>query len=142
MSFDMKIGDCMTKGVITLDVKKSAFEAAELLSKKNIGCVIITDGGDAVGIITERDLVQKIIFANKKATEVKLSLIMSKPLKAIEASQTIEDAALSMRKENIKRLPVLDDGNLVGIISEGDLISVYPGIIDLMVETPQISKKD
>lgn len=143
MGFEMKVGDCMTKGVITLDSKKTALDAAKLLTTKKIGCIIITQGGDATGIITERDLVQKIIASGKNAIEVKLESIMSKPLKAIEASQTIEDAALAMREQNIKRLPVLDGGNLVGIISEGDLITVYPGIVDIITESPHMrSKRD
>ena len=137
MSFDMKVGDCMSKGVVTLDEHKTVLEAAKLLCEKNIGSVIITRSGDAVGIITERDIIQKVISKEKTAKNEKVSSIMSKPLKAIEASQTIEDAALAMREHNIKRLPVLDDGNLVGIISEGDLIGVYPGIIDIITETPR-----
>ena len=141
MGFEMRIGDCMSKGVITLDEKKTVLEAAKLLCEKNIGSIIITSGGDAVGIITERDIIQKVVSKQKHPKDEKVSQIMSKPLKAIEASQTIEDAALAMRQHNIKRLPVLDEGNLVGIISEGDLIGVYPGIIDIISESPQMGKK-
>jgi CBS domain-containing protein len=136
MGFEMKIGECMSKGVITLDIAKTALDASKILCTKNIGSVIITENKNAVGIVTERDIVQKVVAKQKNAKEQKLKDIMSKPLKAIEASQTIEDAALAMREHNIKRLPVLDKGNLVGIISEGDLITVYPGIIDLISESP------
>jgi len=141
MGFEMKIGDFMSKGVITLDSSNSVLEAAKLLCKKNIGSIIVTSGGDAVGILTERDIIQKIVSKEKNAKKEKLSSIMSKPLKAIEASQTIEDAALAMRENNIKRLPVLDKGSLVGIVSEGDLISIYPGIIDVILETSKMRKK-
>ncbi|MFH0927285.1 MAG: CBS domain-containing protein [Candidatus Micrarchaeota archaeon] len=138
MGFEMKVGDCMTKGVITLSEDKTALEAAKLLAKKNIGSIIITSKGDAVGILTERDIIHKIVAKELDPSKQKLSQIMSKPLKAVEASQTIEEAALAMRKHGIKRLPVLEKGNLVGIISEGDLISVYPGIIGIISESPHM----
>ena len=139
MGFDMRIGDCMTRGVEALESSKSAFDAAKLLAKKKIGSVIITEKGDAVGIITERDIVYKIVLKEKNAKKEKLASVMSKPLKAICAEQTIADAALAMRENGIKRLPVLDKkGKLVGIITEGDLISVYPGIVDIISETPKM----
>lgn len=128
----------MTKGVITLDLSKSVFHAAKILSSKNIGSVIITEKGDAVGILTERDIVKKIVAKGKDPKKVKLFQVMSKPLKAIYVHQTIQDAALAMREKNIKRLAVVDKNNkLVGIITQGDLIGVYPGIVDILVESPE-----
>ncbi|MFN3909889.1 MAG: cyclic nucleotide-binding/CBS domain-containing protein [Candidatus Anstonellaceae archaeon] len=138
MELDLRVGDYMTKGVITLDQSKSVFEAAKILSQKNIGSVIITEKGDAVGILTERDIVKKIVAKGKDPKKVKLFSVMSKPLKAIYAYQTIQDAALAMRENNIKRLAVLDKNNkLAGIITQGDLVAVYPGILDIITQSPE-----
>ena len=143
MRFDVKIGECMTVGVHTLDVNDSVLEAAKLLKKKQVGCIIITEEDDAVGIITERDIVYKVIAAGKDPKKVKLKNAMSKPLKTIKAEHTVQDAALKMKEGNIKRLPVLDrEGMLVGIITEGDLISVYPGIVDILLENPQMKNEE
>ncbi|MCX8163418.1 MAG: CBS domain-containing protein [Candidatus Micrarchaeota archaeon] len=141
MELDLRIGDYMTKGVITLDQSKTVFDAAKILSSKKIGCIIVTEKGDAVGILTERDIVSKIVAKAKNPKQVKLSEVMSKPLKAIYENQTIQDAALAMRENNIKRLAVLDKKNkLVGIITQGDLIAVYPGIIDILSQSPQTER--
>ncbi|MEM3361728.1 MAG: CBS domain-containing protein [Candidatus Anstonellaceae archaeon] len=138
MELDLKVGDYMTKGVITLDHSKTVFEAAKLLTSKKIGCIVVTEKGDAVGILTERDIVSKIVAKGKDPKKVKLYEVMSKPLKAIYENQTIQDAALAMKENNIKRLAVLDKKNkLVGIITQGDLISVYPGIVDIISQSPQ-----
>lgn len=138
MDLKMLVGDCMTRGVITLDKTKTVYDAAKLISSKEIGSVIITDKKDAIGILTERDIVSKIVAKNKDPKKVKLEKVMSKPLKAIYAHQTIQDAALAMRQNKIKRLAVLDkDNKLVGIITQGDLIGVYPGIVDLILDTPK-----
>ncbi|PIT84925.1 CBS domain-containing protein [Candidatus Micrarchaeota archaeon CG10_big_fil_rev_8_21_14_0_10_45_29] len=139
MRFKVNISECMTEGVHTLDVGDSALAAAKLLKEKEVGSIIITDGGDAVGILTERDIIYKIVAAGQDAKKVKLKDVMSSPLKAISTSNTVQDAALAMKENKIKRLPVLDkSGKLVGIVSEGDLLRVYPGIVDIMAESPHM----
>jgi len=143
MRFKVNISECMNRGVHTLDAGDSAFMAAKMLKEKKSGSIIITDGGDAGGIITERDIVYKIVAAGQDAKKVKLKDAMSSPLKAIDTSSTVQDAALAMKENNIKRLPVLDkSGKLVGIVSEGDLLRVYPGIVDIMSESPHMRGMD
>jgi CBS domain-containing protein len=143
MYFDIKIGECMTKGVHTLDVSKSVLDAAKLLKQKQVGSIIVTEKSKAVGIITERDIIYKIVCAQKDAKKTRLKDAMSKTLKSIGVNQTVQDAALAMKENNIKRLPVLDKKNkLVGIVSEGDLLRVYPGIVDILSESPSIKQPD
>lgn len=140
MRFDVKIGECMTKNVITLESSKSAYDAAILLSKKKVGSIIILHKGMPSGIITERDIVYKIVAKGKDAKTTLLKSAMSSPLKTILDTQTIQDAALEMRKHNIKRLAVMGKNEkLAGIITESDLITVYPGIVDIMAESPHMS---
>ncbi|MFH1306580.1 MAG: CBS domain-containing protein [Candidatus Micrarchaeota archaeon] len=137
--FNITIGQCMTTNVHTLDVKKFVSDAAKMLREKKVGSIIIIEGKDAIGIITERDIVYKVVAEGKDAKKIPLKGIMSKPLKTLKAEQTVHEAALAMRQSNIKRLPVLDKkGKLVGIITESDLMSVYPGIIDIMTESPHM----
>jgi len=139
MKMNIKIGECMTVGVLTLSLSASVKEAAQLLKKSRVGSVIVTDKGKAVGIITERDLVYSVVAEGKDAGKVPLKSIMSKPLKVISASQSIEDAALALKENKVKRLPVVDKkGQLIGIVSEGDLMRVYPGVVDLMAESAEL----
>ncbi|MEM3715519.1 MAG: CBS domain-containing protein, partial [Nitrososphaeria archaeon] len=89
----------------------------------------------AKGIITERDIVHKLIAKEKDAKKTKVEEIMSKPLRVIKADTPLEEAAKAMRDNKIKRLPVLNEYNeLVGIISEGDIMKIFPLVIDLIEE--------
>ena len=139
MRMDVKVGQCMTVGVFTLSADKTVRDAARLLRKTNVGSVIITQKGKAKGIITERDLVYKVMALGKDPGKTKLKSVMSRPLKVIKASDKIESAALALRNNRVKRLPVVDrNGRLVGIITEGDLLRVYPGMVDVVSETQEI----
>ncbi|MBS3069046.1 CBS domain-containing protein [Candidatus Micrarchaeota archaeon] len=131
----IKVGECMTVGVFTLEAAKPVLDAAKLLRKTQVGCVIVTKNKKAVGILTERDIVYKVVAGGKDPEKVQLSSIMSKPLRVIKASETVENAAMAIKENKIKRLPVVDaKGSLVGIVTEGDLLRVYPGIVDVMAE--------
>ncbi|MFA6489771.1 MAG: CBS domain-containing protein [Candidatus Micrarchaeia archaeon] len=142
MKMDIKVGQCMTVGVFTLSADKTAKDAARLLKKTGVGSIIITMKGKAKGIITERDIVYKVVSDGKDAKKAKLKNLMSRPLRVIKASDTIETAALALRNNKVKRLPVLDKkGRLVGIITESDLLRVYPGIVDVMSEMQEIKGK-
>lgn len=143
MKLDVKVGECMTVGVLTLPASASIKQAAKLLKKSRVGSVIATKDGKAVGIITERDIVYSVVAEGKNPEKTKLKDIMSKPLKVIKANQTIEDAALALKQNNIKRLPVVDSkGQLVGIVSEGDLMRVYPGVVDIISEESELGPYD
>lgn len=143
MKLDVKIGECMTVGVLTLPTSATIREAAQLLKKSRVGSVIATDKGKAVGILTERDIVYAVVAEGKDVSKTTLKSIMSKPLKVISASQSVEDAALALKENKVKRLPVVDKkGQLVGIVSEGDLMRVYPGIVDVMSESSEMGPYD
>ncbi len=138
MGSDLKVGDIMTKKVVIVPYGKSISEAAKLMKKFNIGSVIVVEdikNKKARGIITERDLVHKALTKEKDAYKTKVEEIMSKPLRVIKADTPLEDAAKAMRDNKIKRLPVLNEYNeLVGIISEGDIMKIFPLVIDLIEE--------
>ena len=143
MKLDLKIGECMTVGVLALPMGSSVQDAAQLLKKSHVGSVIVTDKGKAVGILTERDIVYKAVAEGKDMSKATLKSIMSKPLKVIGAQQSIADAALALKENKVKRLPVVDKkGQLVGIVSEGDLMRVYPGMVDIMAESSELGPFD
>ena len=139
MKLDIKVGQCMTVGVFTLPADKTVRDASKLLKKTGVGSIIITQKGKAKGIITERDIVYKVIANGKNPKTTKLSSVMSRPLKVIKASDKVESAASALRANKIKRLPVVDrKGKLVGIVTEGDLLRVYPGMVDVISEMQEI----
>ena len=113
------VRDFMTANVITIDVKDTVFYAAKLMHQQDVGDLVVMDGVEAKGIVTERDLVRRIM-AQKKPLETKVSEIMSAPLITIEEEDSIRDAARKMVKYKIRRLPVTKKDVLVGIIATSD----------------------
>jgi len=129
----------MTVGVFTLTADKKIVDAARLMKKTGVGSIIVMQKGKARGIITERDIVYKVIAPGRDPKKTKLGSAMSRPLKVIKASDRVETAASALRANRIKRLPVVNNkGKLVGIITEGDLLRVYPGMMDVMSEMQEM----
>ncbi len=115
------VKDIMSKNVITLNVNSSVFEAAELMTNKGIGCLVVTRNDMPVGMVTERDFVRKII-AKRVSYEVKVSEIMSKYLITVGPDTSLKEASRLMSANKIRRLPVLKDKKLVGIVVSSDFV--------------------
>ena len=116
-----KVKDIMTKFVISIGVNSTIFEAAELMDSKKIGCLVVTDIKMPTGIVTERDFVRRVI-AKKLPLNTKISEIMSKPLIAVDSDASLKEAARLMSNNKIRRLPVLKQNELVGIVVAADFI--------------------
>ncbi len=84
----------------------------------NIGAIIVMSGGNPIGIITERDIVEKVAKANRDPSKIHAEEIMSSPLISVEADKTIKDALILMRERKIRRLGVTRKGRLIGIVTE------------------------
>jgi len=138
MGSELKVGDIMTKTVVVVPLGDDLFEAAKLMKKHEVGSVIVVDSLEkkrAKGIITERDIVYKIIVKRVDPYKTKVDDVMSKPLRVVKPDTTLEDAAMAMKENRIKRLPVVNDNNeLIGVISEGDIMKIFPVVIDLIEE--------
>lgn len=142
MSSELKVGEIMTKNVIVIEKGSSLVDAARLMKKHDVGCIIAVDGKRALGIITERDIVHKVIAANKDVSKMKVDDAMSKPLRVITPTATLEEAAKAMKGNRIKRLPVINDAKeLVGILSEGDLARLLPSVVDLIEERATVGQR-
>ncbi len=113
------VKDFMSTNVITIDVQGTVLEAAKLMHQQDVGDLVVMEGVVAKGIITERDLVRRVM-AQKKPFETKVSEVMSNPLITIEEDASIRDAARKMVKYRIRRLPVTKKDVLVGIIATSD----------------------
>ena len=113
------VKDFMTTNVITIDVLGTVLEAAKLMHQQDVGDLVVMEGVVAKGIVTERDLVRRVM-AQKKPLDTKVSEIMSDPLVTIEEESSLRDAARKMVKYKIRRLPVTKNNVLVGIIAASD----------------------
>jgi len=115
------VKDIMTKIVASVNVNQTIFEAAELMSSKGISCVLVTDGEVPVGVVTERDIVKRVV-AKRKSLDLNVSVIMSGSLITIDPDSSLKEAARLMSANKIRRLPVLKKNKLVGIVSASDFI--------------------
>ena len=113
------VKDLMTKNVVTIDAEKTVVEAAVLMSEKDIGDLVVMEGNTPVGIITERDIVRRVL-AERKPVSTKVSKVMTTPLKVIDPDAPIKEAARRMVNRKIRRLPVIKDNKLVGILTAAD----------------------
>lgn len=113
------VKDIMTKNVVTIDANKTVVEAAVLMSQSDVGDLVIMDGNTPVGIVTERDFVRRV-FAEGKSGETKISEVMTSPLRVIDPEAPIKEAARRMVNKGIRRLPVIKDNKLVGILTAAD----------------------
>ena len=109
----------MTTNVITIGVNETALYAAKLMHQQDVGDLVVVEGNVPKGIVTERDLVRRVM-ALKKPLETKVSEIMTNPLITIEDNASLRDAARKMVKYKIRRLPVTKNTALVGIIVASD----------------------
>jgi len=135
----MLVKDVMSNPVVTANENETTNNIATAMDKEGLGAVIITNKEKkSIGIITERDLVVRVIAKNNKPDEIKAKEIMTTPLITIEPDATISDAARRMNRLNIRRLGVFYKGNLVGIVSDKDLLGVMPELIEIMQEHTRI----
>ena len=110
------VKDLMTKVVVTTSPNKRALDAARLMKDEGRGCIVIVDGGRPVGILTERDFLRKVTAEDVSPSKVYVRDVMSKPLVTIDPDASVRDAARLMLGRRIRRLPVVKDNKLVGII--------------------------
>ena len=116
-----QIRDIMEKNVVTIDQDSTALDAAQLLKEKKISFLVIMKNNEPVGVVTESDFVRKFVVEDKVASKTQLSEIMSYKFRAVTPSTEIEDAVQKMLNNKIRRLLVLDEGKLVGVVTQTDL---------------------
>ncbi len=135
----MLVKDIMSSPVVTLDENEASNKAAMVMDKNDLGSVVVTNSaGNSIGIITERDLVIRVLAKNLKPDTAKAKEIMTTPLVTIEPDTTITEAARRMNRLDIRRLGVTYKGNLVGIISSKDILGVMPELIEIIQERSRI----
>jgi len=114
-----KVKDVMTKKVITIESNKTVYEAAALMTENDVANLIVMNDNMPIGIVTERDFVRRVMAKNK-TSKTKISEIISTPLRVIDPEAPLKEAARRMVRKRIRRLPVIKDNKLVGIITATD----------------------
>ncbi len=140
----IKAEDVMAKEVVILDENDSVKKAAEIMAQLDISAIIVTTEGKTKGILTERDILKRIVAEGKNSRKTKVKDIMSSPLVTIEPSTDLEEAARLMFEKKIKNLPVSHENRLIGLINLQDICRIQPEILRLLkqvMEPPKNLKK-
>lgn len=139
----MKVSEIMNRNLITMSPNGTVYEAAKLMKEHNIGSIVVMEGGELKGIVTERDLITRYIAVEdgRKPEEVKIFEIMTKDPVTIRDNADIDEAARIMIERNVRRLIVVNyDGRVVGIISSRDILRIAPHIWFLLMQELRIAQ--
>ena len=116
-----QIRDIMEKNVVTIEYDKTALDAAHLISEKDVSFLVIMEKNIPIGVLSESDFVKRLAAVDKKASEVIVSEIMSSNFRWVKPETEIEDAIQKMLNNNVRRLVILDNNKLAGVITQTDL---------------------
>lgn len=135
----MLVKDIMSSPVITVGKSKKIDKVAKLMEMQRLGCIVVTeDNGKPIGIITERDLVTRVLAKNKLPSQLSAEEVMTTPLVTIRPEETLSNAARQMSRLNLRRLGVLYKGDLVGIVSSKDILAITPELIETIQEKTRL----
>lgn len=115
------VKEIMTMDPVVMSKQKGVKNLVKILAKDEVSCVIITDNNKVVGIITERDLIKKLLVPEKKLSSVKLDSIITKKVVSVDPDASLIEAGHVMQKYNIRHLPVIDNNKLRGLVTQADL---------------------
>lgn len=135
--------EAMTKNPVTVKPNSSVQDVAKIMSEKKIGSIIISGNGELSGILTERDLVRKVLARGKDPKSVKVNEIMSKPVVRINENSDLLDASELMKKKSIRRLVVVDKTKkIVGILSTNDMARVMRRAVEELTTTYYLMSRE
>ena len=132
---ETKISEIMSHPVIVVIENETIQNAAIIMRKNNIHCLVVVKDKDVQGILTDKDIVSKIVAENLKATDMFVKAIMAPKIITAYPDETITDISKKMYANNVSRIPIIDKNeNLVGIITKTDIIKVCPAMVEVLHE--------
>jgi len=141
----MLIQDVMTKSVVTIDCNETVLDACKRYKDYKVGCLVVMNKKIIVGIVTERDIIERSVLADRDPKTTLVRDIMSANIKTVHALAPVEKAAEIMEENNIKKLPVILNNEIVGIITVTDIsraIPVFSEAIDDLTQFYAESRKN
>jgi len=110
------------RDVVTIGPEASVFDALTLMAEKGIGALLVTESDKPVGLISERDYARKVILKGHTSKELKVADIMTRRVICARPDETLEECMAVMTDKRVRHLPVLENGNVAGLVSIGDLV--------------------
>lgn len=134
--------DAMTKNPVTMLPSATVKECAAKMHEFNIGSLIIQEGSSIQGIITEQDIVHRVVRHDKSAADVKAHEVMTRSITSISPDADIYEAMVKMRDVGVRHLPVTTEDELVGFLTLKDILKIEPDLFDMIVEHYELREED
>ena len=134
MKTGYKVYDCMTTKPISCSSSSTLQECAKIMDEHHVGAIVIRENGHSLGLITEQDIVRKIIAKGQNPVDKKVKDYMETDLITISPKEDIFNALIKMRDSNIRHLPVVEDKKMVGLLTMKDILKIEPQLFELLIE--------
>jgi len=134
METKIPVREIMSTKVVSSQQDETVQKVAHRMKDNEVGSTIIMSGDEVVGIVTERDIVRKVVAKDMPVDRVKAEEIMTSPIIEVVPDLEINEVARKMRKNEVKKLPVVDNGKVMGVVTQSDLIAVTPEFAEILSE--------
>lgn len=142
MEMGVRVGDLMTRNFVYVSPQTDLRECAKTLFKKRVGSLIIKEGDELKGILTEKDIIWAVVKKSARSLkEIKAKDLMKRKVITIKPSEDLSAAIEKFRKKKVRRLPVVEHGKVIGMITTNDVLRLDPGLFQMMAETIKIREE-
>ena len=142
MKTGYKVGEVMTQRPIVVGSSTDLTSAADVMEKNNVGAVLVTDNNQLLGILTEQDIVRKLVAKGECPTSLKVKDIMGNEVTTIPPTHDVEEALMTMSRLKIRHLPVLEENNLVGLLTLNDVLKLEPQLFELIAHRIELREEE
>ena len=142
MSKEVLVKEAMKTNLVIVDPTTTVLQAAKQMKKNKIGNVLVVEKNQPVGILTESDILKKVVAEGKNTNDIAVGDVMSTPIIVVDPYITLEEAMKRMGNCNIRRLPVIEDGKLIGVITQRDISRISPVLHEISREWYDITVAD
>jgi len=141
MKTGVKVLDAMTRKPIIVTPKANVMKCAQTMAKEGVGSVLVKEGKELRGIVTEKDMLKKVVAKGLHGKNLSVEEIMTRKMVTIAPDEDLYDAWMKMNDEEVRRLPVLHKGELIGLLTMNDVLKIEPQLFDYMVEKLEVKHK-
>ncbi|RLG16507.1 hypothetical protein DRN62_03495 [Nanoarchaeota archaeon] len=142
MKYGILAREVMTRKPITISPDATVYDAVKKMVRNRVGSVLVVEGKKLLGILTYGDVMKRIILAGKSPKRTKVSKVMTKRCICVEPWDDLYDVVRVMYEKDVKRLPVVEDGKLVGLVTIKDIIRVEPHVLDVLIEKIRVREPE